>query len=244
MFRRVRITALAIVAIAISHTPLVRAQIYGGIDISIPMANTGFILSQQIVTAAYETPKTSKEAPRPAPKAVPPQSSTIITRQVLNKSTAPQQLAGNYPAEARPQALQLFTELLGKYDPLMQQLGAKRDDYAVAAAAFVAGSYSAYHNRDFDDRAFAPLVDDIRARLTANPDFAKASLAEKQAAFDQFAILGLMTATTQMALKQMPAGAERDTVQRNLREAGGRYLEQVFKVPPDQVVIDGQGLSY
>jgi hypothetical protein len=245
MSRFIRIFAFLLLAATLGHTAMVRAQIYGGIDISIPMANTGFILSQQIVTAAYDSPTEKKSAPPKPPTQKPEKPvSTMIIRNAASASTAPQLLAGSYPAEARADARKLFVELLGKYDPLMQQLGQPRDDYAVAAAAFIAGSHSAYHGRDFDDRMFAPLVQDVRARLSANPRFGAATSAEKQAAFDQFAILGLMTATTQMAIKQMPAGAERDAVQRNLREAGGRYLEQIFGMPPDQVAIGVDGLQF
>jgi hypothetical protein len=247
MTRRIRLFFVAIIAAFSGHFAL-QAQGWGSIDISIPMANTGYILSQQIVTAAYDEPRTPKPSkPSPTAKAPPPpkrDSSTLITRTPAARSAAPGQLAASYPAAERASAQNLFGKLLDQYDPLMRQLGVPRDDYAGAAAAFVAGSYTAYHGRDFDDRAFAPLVRDIRARLSQNDQFGAAALSDKQAAFDQYAILGMMTAGTHIAIKQMPPGPERDKIESNLREAGKHYLEQVFGVPADKIVIDASGLSY
>ncbi|MCU0908099.1 MAG: hypothetical protein MUF73_11760 [Rhodobacteraceae bacterium] len=218
-----------------------RAQGWGAIDMSIPMANTGYLLAGQIAASTIDP---SDGTATDADTSGGTDAGTVIARTPVSRSQAPDTLAAAYPPEARAQATELFRQLLASYDPLVGQLGQDADDYAVAAAVFVAGSYSAYRGEAVDDRAFGPLVRDLRARIEVSPAFHAAPLADKQAAFDQFAILGIMAALVPASAQQMPPGAERDRLEQSARAAGARYLEETFGVPAAQVTIDAQGLRY
>lgn len=230
---------LLVLCLGLAPAPLT-AQGWGAIDMSIPMANTGYLLSSQIVASTIDTG--DSDAPDGPDRGT--EGGTVIARTPVARSQAPDTLAAAYPAEMRAGAADLFRQLLAGYDPLVGQLGQDPDDYAVAAAVFVAGSYSAFHGTPFDDRAFGPLVRDLRARLDASAAFREAPLTDRQAAFDQFAILGIMAALVPGAAAQMPPGADRDRLERSARDAGAKYLQDTFGVPAAQVTIDTQGLRF
>jgi hypothetical protein len=238
---------LAVLWLGLAPVPLT-AQGWGAIDMSIPMANTGFLLSSQIVASTIDTGDSAAPGDTAGDTAgatdAETDGGTVIARTPVARSQAPETLAAAYPADARAGAADLFRQLLAGYDPLVGQLGQDPDDYAVAAAVFVAGSYSAFHGTPFDDRAFGPLVRDLRARLDASAAFREAPLADRQAAFDQFAIVGIMAALVPGAAGQMPPGADRDRLERSARDAGAKYLQDTFGVPAAQVTIDTQGLRF
>jgi hypothetical protein len=96
----------------------------------------------------------------------------------------------------------------------------------------------AYRNVDFPDEHFKPLVAQMRQIIGSNPDFAKASNAEKQEMYEQMAILGMFMANTQMALKEKPNAQ----IAANMRQAAKGYLEQFLKTDADRVQITAQGL--
>jgi hypothetical protein len=232
------------VVVALSVLPVTSsAQGWGSIDLSIPMANTGYMLSAQIASQGIYQPSDGSDDDT-SDASSSSDGSTTIPRLPVTRSSAPDVLAASYPATLRAEARALFAQLLDGYDPLMRQLRTEPDDYAAAAAVFVAGSYSAFHEKAFDDRSFAPLVRDLRELLSRSDVFQKAPIADKQAAFDQFAILGIMSALTQTSVQQMPPGAERDRLRQNMRAAGERYLEETFGVPAARVVIDRDGLRF
>jgi hypothetical protein len=147
-------------------------------------------------------------------------------------------LAQAYPASAQPQVERVFSELYVGYGKIEQQFGIPRHDVAGSVAAFLAGSYMAYRNVDFPDEHFKPLVAQMRQIIGSNPDFAKASNAEKQEMYEQMAILGMFMANTQMALKEKPNAQ----IAANMRQAAKGYLEQFLKTDADRVQITAQGL--
>lgn len=232
------------VVIALSVLPLTSsAQGWGSIDLPIPIPNTGYMLSAQIASQGMNQPSIGSDDDT-SDASSESGVATTLPRLPVARSTAPDTLAASYPEDKRADARALFAQLLEGYDPLMRQLPAEPDDYATAAAVFVAGSYSAFHGQDFDDAAFAPLVRDLRDLLSESDVFGNAPIAEKQAAFDQFAILGIMSALTQTSVQQMPPGAERDRLRQNMRAAGETYLEETFGVPAARIVIDRDGLRF
>jgi hypothetical protein len=150
----------------------------------------------------------------------------------------PAKMAATYPAAGRTEAERVFRQLFSQYPQLMRQLGVPANDMASAVAAFLAGSYMAYRNVDFPDEHFKPLVAQMRQIIGSNPDFAKASNAEKQEMYEQMAILGMFMANTQMALKEKPNAQ----IAANMRQAAKGYLEQFLKTDADRVQITAQGL--
>jgi hypothetical protein len=147
-------------------------------------------------------------------------------------------IASHYPEKARPNVERVFREMLTGYAKIERQFGIPKHDVAGSVAAFLAGSYMAYRNVDFPDEHFKPLVAQMRQIIGSNPDFAKASNAEKQEMHEQMAILGMFMATTQMALKEKPNAQ----IAANMRQAAQGYLEQFLKTDADRVQITAQGL--
>jgi hypothetical protein len=147
-------------------------------------------------------------------------------------------LALHYPEASRTETERLFRQLLSGYGQIERQFGVPKHDVAGSVAAFLAGSYMAYRNVDFPDEHFKPLVAQMRQIIGSNPDFAKASNAEKQEMYEQMAILGMFMANTQMALKEKPNAQ----IAANMRQAAKGYLEQFLKTDADRVQITAQGL--
>jgi hypothetical protein len=109
---------------------------------------------------------------------------------------------------------------------------------AGAVALFVVSSYAAYPSTDVDDAYITATYQQMRQIIGSNPDFAKASNAEKQEMYEQLAILGSFMAGTAYALQQKPNAQ----VQANLKQAAKGYLEQFLKTDADRVRITAQGL--
>ncbi|WP_157039669.1 DUF6683 family protein [Aquincola tertiaricarbonis] len=158
-------------------------------------------------------------------------------------SRMPALLAEAYPEAARGQAERSFKQLLSGYQQIERQFNIPRNDVAGAVAALLAGSWMAYRNADFPDENFTPLVRQMRGVIARNPDFAAADAQQKQEMYEQLAILGMLTATTQMALKENPGTPDAQRIQANLREAGKGYLEQFLKTDADRVQLTSQGLE-
>jgi hypothetical protein len=243
MFQR-SIANLSALFLSLTTPSAVYAQAWGSIDMSLPMANTGFILNQQIVTMSAPKPSTNSTSEDVASSPTSAASALLVPRVSLAESLTPAKLAENYPPNVRSQAERVFRDLLGKHSQLVSRFGIADNDMAGAIAVFIAGSYMAYHNTDFPDANFKPLVMQMRRTLANNPDFVKASPAAKRDAFEQLAILGMMSAATQLALQQSPATPNRAKIEANMREAGRGYLAKFLQVDPSRVQITSQGLSF
>jgi hypothetical protein len=163
-------------------------------------------------------------------------TSTVVVAP--EQATMPAKIAANYPSHSRPEAERVFRELLAKYPQLMRQLGVPANDMGSAVAAFLAGSYMAYKGIDLPDEHFKPLANQMRQMIGGNPDFAKASDAEKQEMHEQMAILGTFMAVTQTALKEKP----NPQIAANLKQAAKGYLEEFLKTDAERVQITAQGL--
>lgn len=168
-------------------------------------------------------------------------TSTIV--KPVSASRMPAMLAQAYPEAARPQAERSFKQLLSGYQQIERQFNIPRYDAAGAVAALLAGSWMAYRNADFPDENFAPLVRQMRGIISRNPDFAAADAQQKQELYEQLAILGMLTATTQMALKENPDAPNADRIQARLREAGKGYLEEFLKTDASRVQLTARGME-
>jgi hypothetical protein len=158
----------------------------------------------------------------------------------VGETRAAEKLAAHYPADRRAEAQRTFAMLLDKYRAEMEpRLGIPRNDLAGSVAAFLAGSYMAYHNVDFPDAHFKPLMTQMRQIIGSTPAFAKAPNGEKLQLHEQMAILGMFMATSQMALKEKPD----PQIAANLKRAAKGYLEQFLKTDADRVQITAQGLT-
>lgn len=215
-------------AMLFSGAPLAFAQVEMG---SIPMWNTiGMInettLNQSLFGTNYIPGDDDPNGP----------ASTRI--KLSDHPTAPKTLASTYPRGQRAQTEALFFKMLTTYGQLADQLGVDENDLSGAVAAFVAGSWMAYHDRDVSDEDFPVLVAQMRTALRATPELDQASLAEKQALYEHLAILGTLMAATRLALQRQP-DAQTEAA---MRTAAASYLEGFVGVDADDLVIDDTGL--
>ena len=204
-----------------------------------PMSNfiSSSYLTQQVVNdTSFKKSVTGKLALRPGGSIA---SRDLVTfAPAAGGATVAEELARSYPQASRAQAQHVFEELLGGYRQLEQRFKIPPRDLAGATAAFIAGSYMGYHNVDFPDANFPPLVAQMRSILADVPGVRNASDAEKQEMYEKMAILGMFMATTQMALKKQP----NPKVEANMRQAAKGYLEQFLKADAQRVQIGANGV--
>jgi len=162
-------------------------------------------------------------------------ASTVVPRGAA--PLAPQRLAAHYPAAQRAQAQRTFGELLAGYRQIETRFGLAPGDMAGAMAGLIAGSWSICRDRPIVDAHFGAVASQLRGAIGQDPRFAQVSAADRQMAYEQFAILGTELALLQMALQQKPDAA----LQRRGCEAGRGYLGQ-FGLDPEKFDITAQGL--
>lgn len=171
---------------------------------------------------------------RPATK-----EAAALTSAPIAAPVVPSKLAAHYPPERRARVEQYFKQLLVGYAQLEDKLGLPRNDLPGALASFFAGSYMAYADIAFPDEHYKPLLEQMRGILISDPGFSKVSKAAKQEIFEQLAIIGMMMATTQLALQKQPDAQLRAT----MHDAAKGYLEKMLRTDADRVRIDARGLS-
>lgn len=164
---------------------------------------------------------------------------TYSTQIRLGARRMPARMAQHYPAADRAKAERVFDNMLTGYGQVARRLGVPQNDAAGAVAAFIAGSWMAYHDRDVADADFPALVAQMRKTLRSTPDFMNAPAAEKQDLHEQFAILGTTMALTRAQLQRQPNAA----LSAHMKEAARSYLTGFLKTDPDKMVIDRKGLS-
>lgn len=202
-----------------------------------PMSNflSSSYLTQQVVNdlATPEVAKQKLEAAAQADSSPP----NLVSLRGSSRMTA--RLAEHYPAAQRGEARALFEQLLRRHASLEDQFGIPRGDLGAAMATMIAGSWMGLHNTSFPDRHFMPLVEQMRAVLASQPGLMDSPEADRRDMYDQMAIIGMMLAGTQMGLQQRPDAA---TTQK-MRDAARGYLQELFKVPADQINIGKNGVE-
>lgn len=182
----------------------------------------------------YDKPSKKSRRANSTPTATP---STLIA---LSKSPEmPAKLAAKYPEADRKQIEKLYKDMLTLYPSIAKKLKVAPNDLAGALAAFVAGSWTAYHGQDFKDEYFLPLTRQMKALVANTKVFKAASLKEKQLVYEQMVIAGTLSAVTHEALKQKP----NQQIRASLRNTGQKYLKEFFKVDANRVEIGKNGVT-
>lgn len=163
--------------------------------------------------------------------------STVIA--ISSPPIMPAKLSAFYPAEKRAEVTKVFGEVLNMYHKIEANFGVPKYDLAAAIAAFLAGSWTAYHNQGFPDENFLPLVEQIRGIIASNPQLQKANVAEKQEMYEQMAIIGTFMAVTQQGLQQQP----NSQITANMQQTAKGYLEQFLQVNVNNVVFTKEGMT-
>jgi hypothetical protein len=158
---------------------------------------------------------------------------------VRGAGTAPARMASAYPEAQRAQARALFDDLLQRYGGIERQFGIPRGDLGGAVAAFLAGSWMGLHDADFPDAHFMPAMAQMRAMLAAQPALRDAPEAERRAMYEQMAIVGMLMAGTQMALKREPDAR----VRQQMQDAGRGYLRQFLGPDAERLRFTAQGIE-
>jgi hypothetical protein len=147
-------------------------------------------------------------------------------------------MAATYPPQRRAEVERTFRQVLQSFYRLESQLGAPKNDLAVAVAAFLAGNYMAYRDVDFPDANFIPLVRQMQSVIGTNPGFAQATNVEKQEVYEQMAILGTFMAMMRDGLKRQPS----PEIAAKMRQAAKSNLEQFLKTDANRVELTSNGL--
>ncbi|MGE4322275.1 MAG: DUF6683 family protein [Sphingobium sp.] len=210
---------------------------------SIPMWNTIGMLNQMSLdrTIAQTSGRRDSAADDRRPASPSRQSATTPAPTTIRLAARrmPARMAQAYPAADRAKAERAFDRMLTGYDQVSRQLGVPRNDVAGAVAAFIAGSWMAYHDRDVADADFPALVAQMRDILRSTPDFVNASAANKQDLHEQLAILGTTMALTRAQLQRQPDAA----LSARMQDAARSYLTGFLKIAPERLAIDSKGLS-
>lgn len=168
---------------------------------------------------------------------VKPGSASTVVR--LNATPVlPGRIAATYPQNDRAGVQRSMNGLLTDYAKIEQYFGIPHGDVAGPMAAYIAGSYMAYHNMSFSNDDFRPLVTQIRNTISAAPEFQKASVAEKQTLYEQLAIGSMIMIKAQRSLERAPDA--RKAAQ--LKQAAKSGLENFLKVDADRVRLGHQGM--
>lgn len=152
-------------------------------------------------------------------------------------------LISSIAEQDRAEAKQLYTQLLDTYRKNVEPANKiPKNDVAGAFALFIGGSYEAYRNAEMQPAHFQALVRQMQRVIASNAAFTQASKAEKQELYEQFAILGMLMASTREAIQtKQPTNAKE--ISANLKSAAKSYLEEFLKTSADSVEIGAQGLA-
>jgi hypothetical protein len=148
------------------------------------------------------------------------------------------ELAQRFPAQHRAAMIKAYEESFVFWRKLEAQLGLTPDDVAAGVAAFIAGNYAAFMQRQVDDEDFKSLVLQMQGLLARNPAFMQSSPAAKRAMFEQLAMVGTFMAVYREHLNQKPSPGE----EVNFRNAAKANLEAALGLAIERLQIGPQGL--
>jgi len=168
---------------------------------------------------------------------LPAEAGPPLLQPAAAQPTAPALLAQAHASpRARHDAQLLYTRCLRHFREQVQT-GGGGDDAGLAAGYFVLMSVAAL-------RDLQPGAEDLQRaerqmcqRLNEGELWLKAPLADRQSAFEQFALLGVLMNETAHAARQQGAAARA-----NVQRAARGYLLQMLGAGADRLTLSPQGL--
>jgi len=152
--------------------------------------------------------------------------------------TAPALLAQAHASpRARHASLLLYTRCL-KHFRLYVQQGAESDDAALAAAYFVLASLAAARGLEAGEQDLARVERQMRHRMRQSGFWLDAPLADRQSAFEQFALVGVLVSESAGAARLQGRAAVQ-----NVQQAARGYLVQMLGLDADRLTLGAQGLT-
>jgi hypothetical protein len=198
-----------------------------------------------MVKHVFKYNKNVKQELADASKNSATQKSAVESTQITldGPPIAAAKLASTLAEQDRAEAQQLYTQLLDTYRKSIEPANKiPKNDLAGAVALFIGGNYEAYRNADMQPAHFQALVRQMQQIIGSNATFTQASKVEKQELYEQFAILGMLMASTRETIQiKQPSNAKE--INAKLKSTAKTYLEQFLKIDADSVLIGPQGLA-
>ena len=155
---------------------------------------------------------------------------------------APARLAHSHPgdAAAREAARRLYESCLVHYRSVVraQDQAPNVDDVGAAVAAFVAANFAALQGTPVTPGMLLSLEKQLDGIARRSSDWESAPVVERQAYFEQMALLAVLVAESSAQAKaQGPAAVA------NLRRTARVYLRQLLGMDPDHLALGPNGLA-
>lgn len=169
---------------------------------------------------------------------MPAEPGPALQQPAAERPGAPALLAQSQAGpRARQDAQQLYLRCLRHFRENVQD-NAPLDDAGLAAAYFVLMSLAAWRDLQPDADDLARVELQMRHRLGSGGVWQKAPLADRQSAFEQFALLGVLMQETAHAAREQGAAARA-----NVQRAARGYLVQMLGPGADRLTLSPQGLT-
>ena len=158
------------------------------------------------------------------------------------QARGPQQLAASHkgPVQQR-EAVALYRRCLAHYRDVIQAGRARDgglDDLGHAAAYFVVANLAALQDLDPGEDVLAPVAAQLCRLIVGTAAWQRAPLAERQAWFEQLAVLGVLVNESRIQARVQGAAAVA-----NVRRAARGYIVQLLGLDPQRLVLTPQGLG-
>lgn len=187
-------------------------------------------------TAATPTPAPAFGTMTAAPLAVG--SAPLVVNGPVQLRQSATELALRFPAQHRAAMTKAYEESFSFWQKLEGQLGLVPNDVGAAVAAFIAGNYAAFMQRQVPDADFKALVSQMQGLLSRNAAFMQSPPATKRAMYEQLAMVGTFMAVYREHLQNKP-DAQQEV---NFRNAAKANLEAGLGLAIERVQIGPQGL--
>ena len=168
-----------------------------GMSLSIGAGN--YLLSQQVMSDAVKSGASGKSDTQ--------QKKTNGVSTVIQKPTGTagiEVLVSGYSDAQKPEARQLFKQMVEMFEPVAVQMKVPAYDMGSAAAALISGSYAAYHNETLTEDHFKPLAKQMQAALAQDENFKKISGKEKERMYQVLVGTGMFLTLMQLENAKNP----------------------------------------
>jgi len=168
--------------------------------------------------------------------------SAALTVERARAPIAPARLARAHPgdAAARERARQLYERCLQHYRCVVraQDQGSGLDDAGAAVAAFVAANLGALQARPVTPGMLRALQRQLHGITRASSGWKAAPVVERQAYFEQMALLAVLVAESAAQAASQGAAAVA-----KVQHAARGYLRQLLGLDPDHLTLGPDGLA-
>jgi len=163
-----------------------------------------------------------------------------LTVERARASIAPARLASAHPgdAAARDAARELYERCLVHYRSVAHAPDQGVDDVGAAVAAFVAANLGALHGTPVAPGMLRCLEKQLHGIARLSSDWDAAPLVERQAYFEQMALLAVLVAESSAQARVQGAAALA-----NVQRAARAYLRQLLDLDADHLALGPTGLS-